>query len=199
MTLQALALTALLAFHYRNVLYGLYYNWLNNGDWSHGFVIPVFSLYYLYTQRHRLPLDLPDHGVSARALGAMLITLGFALHMACTVYQIDYPKKLALVMSILGVVLMVCGWPVTRWSWFAVAFLVFRSQVSKPVTGSAGLVGEIGVVRKTLAPRGKVFVHGELWNAVAPMAIDENVPVRVVKVTGLLLEVEPADGGPRKA
>ena len=81
----------------------------------------------------------------------------------------------------------------------AVAFLVFRSQVSRPVTGSAGLVGEIGVVKKALAPRGKVFVHGELWNAVAPMTIDENVPVRVVKVTGLQLEVEPADEGPRKA
>jgi membrane-bound serine protease (ClpP class) len=81
----------------------------------------------------------------------------------------------------------------------AVAFLVFRSQVSKPVTGSAGLVGEIGVVRKALTPRGKVFVHGELWNAEARTPIDEHVQVRVVKVTGLLLEVEPADEGPRKA
>lgn len=125
MTLQALALTALLAFHYRNVLYSLYYTWLNNGDWSHGFVIPVFSLYYLYTQRRRLPVDLPDHGVSARAIGVLLIALAFAVHMGSTIYQYDYPKKLALVMSILGVVLMVGGWPMTRWSWFAVAFLVF--------------------------------------------------------------------------
>ena len=81
----------------------------------------------------------------------------------------------------------------------AVAFLVFRSQASRPVTGSAGLVGEIGVVKKALTPRGKVFVHGELWNAVARTPVDENVQVRVVKVTGLLLEVEPADEGPRKA
>lgn len=79
----------------------------------------------------------------------------------------------------------------------AVAFLVFRSQVSKPVTGSAGLVGEIGIVKNALAPRGKVFVHGELWNAVARTPIGENVPVRVVAVTGLLLEVEPAEEGPR--
>jgi membrane-bound serine protease (ClpP class) len=81
----------------------------------------------------------------------------------------------------------------------AVAYLVFRSQVSKPVTGTAGLVGEIGVVKKALAPRGKVFVHGELWNAVSRTPIDENVQVRVVQVTGLLLEVEPAAEGPRKA
>jgi membrane-bound serine protease (ClpP class) len=81
----------------------------------------------------------------------------------------------------------------------AVAYLVFRSQVSKPVTGSAGLVGEIGVVKKALAPHGKVFVHGELWNAVSRTPIDENAQVRVVAVTGLLLEVEPAAEGPRKA
>jgi len=66
------------------------------------------------------------------------------------------------------------------------------------VTGSAGLVGEIGVVKNALAPRGKVFVHGELWNAVARTPIGENAPVRVVAVTGLLLEVEPAEEGPRK-
>ena len=73
----------------------------------------------------------------------------------------------------------------------AVAFLVFRSQVSAPMTGSAGLVGEIGVVKKALA-----WVESSsstLWNAVAATAIAENVPVRVVKVTGLLLEVEPAE------
>lgn len=125
MTVQALILTALLAFHYRNVLYSLYYTWLNNGDWSHGFVIPVFSLYYLYTQRHRMPVDLPDRGASARAFGAMLVALAFAIHLGSTMYQYDYPKKLALVLSILGVVLMVCGWPISRWSWFAVAFLMF--------------------------------------------------------------------------
>jgi membrane-bound serine protease (ClpP class) len=75
----------------------------------------------------------------------------------------------------------------------AVAFLVFRSQVSKPTTGSAGLVGEIGIVRKTLEPEGKVFVHGELWNAVSRAPLNEGTQVRVVKVTGLKLEVEPAE------
>jgi exosortase len=125
MTLQALILTALLAFHYRYVLYGLGYAWWNDSDWSHGFLIPLFSLYYLYTQRHRLPLDLPNHAAPARATGALLIALAFVMYLGSTVYQIDYPKKLALLISIMGVVLMVCGLPMARWSWFAVAVLVF--------------------------------------------------------------------------
>jgi membrane-bound serine protease (ClpP class) len=74
-----------------------------------------------------------------------------------------------------------------------VASLVFRAQVSKPFSGSKGMVGEIGVVRKALAPEGKVFVHGELWNAKSNMPIEEAIKVRVVNVVGLMLEVEPID------
>ena len=74
-----------------------------------------------------------------------------------------------------------------------VAGLVFRAQMSKPRTGTKGLVGEIGIVKKALAPEGKVFVHGELWNARAKEKIDENAKVRVVNVVSLMLEVEPAD------
>jgi membrane-bound serine protease (ClpP class) len=74
-----------------------------------------------------------------------------------------------------------------------VAGLVFRAQMAKPRTGTKGLVGEIGIVKKALAPEGKVFVHGELWNAKAQKTIDENTKVRVVNVVNLMLEVEALD------
>ena len=74
-----------------------------------------------------------------------------------------------------------------------VAGLVFRAQISKPRTGTKGLVGEIGVVKKALTPEGKVFVHGELWNARAQKEIGEDTKVRVVNVENLILEVEPQD------
>lgn len=77
-----------------------------------------------------------------------------------------------------------------------VAWVVFRAQLSKPKTGSAGLVGEIGFVRQALEPEGKIFVHGELWNAVSRSPLQVGERVRVVKVTGLKLEVEPA--GPER-
>jgi len=75
----------------------------------------------------------------------------------------------------------------------AVASLVFRAQISKPATGSGGLLGEIGVVKKALTPEGKVFVHGELWNARSRQTIDLNAKVRVINVVNLVLEVEPAE------
>jgi membrane-bound serine protease (ClpP class) len=74
-----------------------------------------------------------------------------------------------------------------------IAGLVFRAQMAKPRTGTKGLVGEIGIVKKALTPEGKVFVHGELWNAKAEKTIDEDTKVRVLNVVNLVLEVEPLD------
>ncbi|HJO63521.1 MAG TPA: NfeD family protein, partial [Desulfobacterales bacterium] len=71
-----------------------------------------------------------------------------------------------------------------------VAGLVFKSQVSKSKTGTTGLIGEIGVVKKALTPEGKVFVHGELWRAVSKTASPEGTRVQVIKINNLVLEVE---------
>ena len=81
-------------------------------------------------------------------------------------------------------VVMISGFFVT------VAGLVFRSQISRPKTGDKGLIGEVGVVKSRLEPEGKIFVHGELWNAVAPGTIEPGSKVRVVAVDRLMLKVE---------
>ncbi len=71
-----------------------------------------------------------------------------------------------------------------------VASLVFRSQIGKPRTGDKGLIGEVGVVKSALSPEGKVFVHGEIWNAVGPATVKPGAKVRVVEIDRLLLKVE---------
>jgi membrane-bound serine protease (ClpP class) len=71
--------------------------------------------------------------------------------------------------------------------------LVFKSQLSKPKTGSNGLLGDIGVVKEPILQEGKVFVHGELWNAISKNPIEKGTKVRVVNVKNLVLEVEPIE------
>jgi membrane-bound serine protease (ClpP class) len=70
--------------------------------------------------------------------------------------------------------------------------IAWRARRNKVATGSQGLVGELGVVRSDLAPHGKVFVHGELWNAHSAQPLRIGRSVRVVSITQLELEVEPA-------
>jgi membrane-bound serine protease (ClpP class) len=73
--------------------------------------------------------------------------------------------------------------------------LALKAQTAPVGTGVEGLAGETGIVRETLAPCGTVFVHGELWNAVAAgAAVPSGARVRVVRVERLTLTVEPVNG-----
>lgn len=72
---------------------------------------------------------------------------------------------------------------------------VLEAQRRVPVTGQEGLVGLLGTARTEIDPRGKVFVHGEYWEARAREPIAEGARVRVVSVEGLTLEVERVASG----
>ncbi len=114
-------------------------------------------------------------GVVSLFLGSLMLFEGGATGMRLS-WQVLIPT-----------VVMVSGF-------FAViAGLVFRSQISKPRTGEKGLIGEVGVAKTSLAPEGKVFVHGELWNGIAHKTIVQGAKVRVVNVDRLVLEVEEVE------
>src|SRR5438105_3628558 len=71
--------------------------------------------------------------------------------------------------------------------------LALRARRGRVTTGREGMIGEIGVARTELGPAGKVFVHGELWNATANTSVAAGARVRVAGMDGLQLIVEPAD------
>jgi membrane-bound serine protease (ClpP class) len=61
--------------------------------------------------------------------------------------------------------------------------------MARPATGWEGLMGEIGHAHSRLAPEGKVFVHGEPWDAYGDSPIEEGEKVRVLQIDGLKLKV----------
>ena len=69
--------------------------------------------------------------------------------------------------------------------------IAVRARRNKVVTGQQGLVGEIGVAETSLSPGGKVFIHGELWDAVSTLNISAGERVVVRQVDGLTLRVDP--------
>src|SRR5205807_1268538 len=68
--------------------------------------------------------------------------------------------------------------------------IALKARRNKVVTGEQGLVGEIGVAQSQLLPEGKVFVHGELWNAVANTNVEAGRHVVVRKVENMVLHVD---------
>jgi membrane-bound serine protease (ClpP class) len=69
--------------------------------------------------------------------------------------------------------------------------LALKARRNKVVTGMEGLVGETGIAQTTLSPRGTIFVHGELWDAVSSADVPAGSSVVVQRVDGLVLQVEP--------
>lgn len=71
--------------------------------------------------------------------------------------------------------------------------LVLRSRRWKSATGKEEMIGEEGVVTIALpvGGEGMIRVHGELWRAFSKVRVEEGTRVRVLRVDGLKLEVEP--------
>jgi len=120
-----------------------------------------------------------SHGVLTIG-GIVLLTLGGLLLVDSPIPEMRVHLTTALAVSIpLGLI---------------TAFLMsiaLKARRNKVVTGQQGLVGETGVARTALAPHGKVFVHGEIWDAVATTPLAAGLPVVVRGVDGLTLQVEP--------
>ncbi len=72
-------------------------------------------------------------------------------------------------------------------------YKVYQSMRRKSETGQEGLTGEIGVARtKITGTSGKVFVHGEWWNAVSDEDIPVGARVKIDAIENFILKVSPA-------
>ncbi|MBZ5619533.1 MAG: nodulation protein NfeD [Acidobacteriia bacterium] len=70
--------------------------------------------------------------------------------------------------------------------------LAVRARRNKIVTGREGMIGETGAAVTELAPEGKVFVHGEYWDAVAARPVPAGTRITVTAIDRLRLTVEPS-------
>ena len=71
-------------------------------------------------------------------------------------------------------------------TWIAV-----KTQRRHAVTGAEAMVGTIALAQTDVAPKGRVFVHGEIWDAVSDEPIREGEEAKVKGVSGLTLKVAP--------
>jgi membrane-bound serine protease (ClpP class) len=73
--------------------------------------------------------------------------------------------------------------------------LVLRSRKWKQATGPEEMIGEEGIVIEPLGASsdGMIRIHGELWRARSTQPVSEGKSVRVLRIDGLKLFVEPSD------
>jgi len=95
--------------------------WLNDGNWSHGWLIPAFSIYLLVSRRE----DLLAAKFGYSYLGAVILALSLALYFVSDWWwRMSYPQGVSIIGAIFGLTLLLGGWGVIRIAWFPIVFLL---------------------------------------------------------------------------
>ena len=180
-------------------IYGLFFELYNPGAILPG-VVGSLSLILAFYSLHLLPLNWA--GLLLIILSVVLflleikitsyglLSVGGVISMFIGSLMLFEPFKTGIHVSLEIIILSSL---VTALFFIFVVGAGIRAQRRKVSTGKEGLIGEIATVAVRLAPRGKVQVHGEWWDAVCPTTMESGARARIVAIHGMLLMVEPAD------
>jgi membrane-bound serine protease (ClpP class) len=126
-----------------------------------------------------LEVKIASHGILG-AGGALAMVLGAVMLIDTNVPEMRIRWSTAIAVAL----------PFSAITVFLLTIAV-RARRNKVETGEEGMLGLTGSAITELAPAGKVFVHGEYWDAVATTPVAAGAPIRVTAIDRLKLTVEP--------
>ncbi len=138
-------LGGLLGFLFRGEIEHLVRLWITDPNWSHGFLIPLFSLYFLHQKRREVlsleyvrdpllellqrrrssPLRPGQTRANYIGLFFLLLILAFYVFNVVSPAGYAYFRPVAMIAAVGAVVLFLGGWPLVRYTWLPLAFLLF--------------------------------------------------------------------------
>ncbi len=126
----AIVSALLLLVYWGPIRHALIWRWQNDGNWSHGWLIPAFALYFLASKREALLRSRPR----ANYIGAVILALSLvAYFVSAWQLRMAYPAAVSLVGAILGVTLLLGGWSVIRVACFPILFLLMAIPLPQRV------------------------------------------------------------------
>ncbi len=122
--IKVLIIGGLFWWAFRYEIERIVFKWISDPSWSHGFLIPFFSLYFI-NQRKKEILTVkakPNY----LGLFFLLCCLGFyILNMSIPSLRATYIRQVLMVAILGTIVLFMCGWQMVKYTWLAVLFLIF--------------------------------------------------------------------------
>ena len=142
---KILTLVGLLGFLFRAEIARIVHVWTTDPNWSHGFLIPLFSLYFVNRRRQQIlglqhvgdplvdllhgrrPARLWPHQTRPNYLGLFLLLLILAFYAFNVLSPAGYAylRPISLIAAVGTVVLFLGGWRLLRCTWLPIVFLVF--------------------------------------------------------------------------
>lgn len=117
----SLLIGGMVIFLYQEVIWGMGSDWNNNPDYSHGFLVPFLSVYFIWERWDDLTKETP----SPSAWGIGLLLLGLLSLVVGLVGAELYVQRASLIVVLSGLVLLILGWKYLWLLSLPIGFLVF--------------------------------------------------------------------------
>jgi exosortase len=120
--IKILVIGGLFYYLYHNEIRNIVYKWYTDSSWSHGFLIPLFSLYFI-NQRKIEILNLQPR---PNYLGLFFMICGIVFYPLNTVhFRIGYLQPIGMIGTLGAILLFFGGWSLVRYTWLPIVFLIF--------------------------------------------------------------------------
>ena len=123
---KILIIGGLFVYLFHNEINTIVRRWLTDSSWSHGFLIPLFSLYFINQKRQEILHSAQNDELRPNYLGLLFLICGVVFYLLNIVhFQYGYLRPIGMIATIGAVVLFLGGWRLVKYTWLPVAFLVF--------------------------------------------------------------------------
>lgn len=129
-------------------LIGLIQRWLHDARYSHGFLVPLLAVFVWWVHRRNHPIS----GSEPSWWGMPILLGGAALRLVGAYYYLDFFDGLSLLPILLGLVLLIGGWPLARPTAPAIGLLIFMLPLPYQLEGALSApLQRIGTLASTFA------------------------------------------------
>jgi len=179
-SLFAIILLGLITALYHEIFAGLFYDWDNDPNYSHGFIVPFIAAFFVYERWDQLR-QLP---IQPSVLGISILTLGAAMLIVGSVGAELFTQRVSFLVVITGLVLLILGKRILVTLSLPIAFLLFMIPLP------AIVVNTIAFPLQIFAAQSASFC---LFNLGIPVLREGNL----ITLAGTTLEVAEACSGLR--
>jgi exosortase len=122
---QILVLAGVLGWQYASVLRHLVWQWAHDPNYSHGFFVPLFSIFVIWSEREKLR----KLAIEPSSSGLLVLLFGLAVLTAGTLGAELFLSRISLLLTVAGLVALTYGWNHLRALFFRWVFLLFMIPI----------------------------------------------------------------------
>ncbi|MBM4103279.1 MAG: exosortase/archaeosortase family protein [Planctomycetes bacterium] len=167
--MQIAIVAALFVWFFGYDLWGMVHRWSTDASWSHGFLIPLFSLYFLNQKKEQI---LSQQIRPNWTVGLSLLVLCLVLYPLNIVqFKFGYGRPILMIATLIAMIFFLGGWNLLRYTWLPAGFLFFSiplperlyAQITIPLRM---LAAEASAVILNVIPELKATVSGVVIDVV---------------------------------